>query len=88
MANGIVEFGHDGFSARVNAIREDIPYQAAAENVAYNMGYSDPAATAVEGWLDSPGHKENIEGDYNLTGIGLCVKGGHYYFTQIFIRPR
>lgn len=40
-----------------------------AENVGPNMDYSDPATKFIEGWLNSLGHKQNIEGDYNLTGI-------------------
>lgn len=72
---------------RVQAIA--IPYRAAAENVAYNRGYTDPVAKAVEGWLNSSGHRRNIEGNYNLTGIGVAKNSqGAYYFTQIFILKR
>lgn len=62
-------------------------YRAAAENVAYNMGYDNPAAKAVQGWLTSSGHRQNIEGQYTVTGVGVSrnVKG-EYYFTQIFIK--
>jgi uncharacterized protein YkwD len=86
MAAGAVDFGHDGFDDRVDGIAQTISYKYAAENVASN-NYSDPVTTAVEGWLNSPGHLENIEGDYNLTGIGVAQdEDGVYYFTQIFIR--
>ncbi|MBW4540998.1 MAG: CAP domain-containing protein [Myxacorys chilensis ATA2-1-KO14] len=62
-------------------------YRAAAENVAYNMGYDNPGAKAVQGWLTSSGHRHNIEGQYTVTGVGVSknVKG-EYYFTQIFIK--
>jgi len=86
MANGQVPFGHDGFQSRIQAIEEIIPLSAAAENAAYNQGYSDPASVAVQGWLKSPGHLTNIKGQYNLTGIGVAKNvQGAYYFTQIFI---
>jgi len=86
MAVGAVDFGHDGFDDRVDGIAQTISYEFAAENVASN-NYSDPVTTAVEGWLNSPEHLENIEGDYNLTGIGVAQdEDGVYYFTQIFIR--
>ncbi len=86
MAAGAVDFGHDGFDDRVDGIAETISYEYAAENVASN-NYSDPVTTAVDGWLNSPGHLANIEGDYNLTGIGVAQdEDGVYYFTQIFIR--
>ena len=86
MANGAVPFGHDGFEQRVQALAKAIPYLAAAENVASNQGYNDPATQAVQGWLKSDGHRRHIEGQYNLTGIGIALNAkGQYYFTQIFV---
>ncbi|MGB3268101.1 MAG: CAP domain-containing protein, partial [Microcoleus sp.] len=87
MASGKVKFSHEGFEGRVKAI--SIPYQSVAENVAYNMGYSDPVRNAVEGWIKSEGHRKNIEGQFNLTGIGIAKNAkGEYYFTQIFVLSR
>ncbi len=84
MARGTVSFGHEGFNQRVSAT--GIAPQSAAENVAYNQGYSDPATRAVQGWLDSPGHLKNIRGNFNYTGIGIeRNNAGTYYFTQIFM---
>lgn len=89
MAAGRTPFSHNGFQQRIKVIDRTIPYSRAAENVAYNQGYSDPVRQAVEGWLKSPGHRKNIEGAFDLTGIGIAqnVKG-EYYFTQLFIRRR
>jgi uncharacterized protein YkwD len=87
MASGRVPFGHQGFSTRIVATK--IPYSSAAENVAYNRGFADPATQAVQGWLKSPGHKRNIEGNYNLAGLGVARNAkGEIYFTQVFIRSR
>lgn len=87
MAAGRVEFGHDRFEARVQAIARTVPYRSAAENVAYNQGYPDPVAQAVQGWINSPGHRVNMEGQFDLTGIGVFrTADGKYYFTQIFVR--
>jgi uncharacterized protein YkwD len=87
MASAKVPFGHKNFSDRVKST--GISYKAAAENVAYNKGYADPATQAVQGWLKSPGHKTNIEGKFNQTGIGVAVNSkGEVYFTQIFITSR
>lgn len=84
MANGTVPFGHQGFDQRVAATQ--INYQAAAENVAWNQGYSDPATRAVQDWLGSSGHLANIQGNYNLTGVGVVqTSDGKCYFTQLFI---
>jgi uncharacterized protein YkwD len=87
MARGKVPFSHQGFERRVNAI--PLRYNSAAENVAFNQGYSNPASQAVIGWLESPGHLKNIKGNYNLTGIGVSAnKKGEVYLTQIFLRAR
>jgi uncharacterized protein YkwD len=87
MANGKVPFSHDGFKQRVNAIA--LRYKSAAENVAVNQGYSDPAAEAFTGWLNSPDHLINIKGNYNLTGIGVATNSkGEVYLTQIFLRNK
>ena len=89
MASGRVPFSHDGFQQRIATIARTIPYSRAAENVAYNQGYSDPVGQAVQGWLQSTGHRQNIEGSFDLTGIGIAQNAkGEYYFTQIFIRRR
>ncbi|MEP6489485.1 CAP domain-containing protein [Microcoleus vaginatus GB2-A3] len=85
MANGKVSFSHDGFEGRAEAIT--IPYKSVAENLAYNLGYSDPVRNAVEGWIKSDGHRKNMEGQFNVTGIGVAKNAkGEYYFTQLFVR--
>ena len=74
---------HNGFTERVNSISETIPWSWAGENVAYN--YS--AQGAVTAWLNSPGHKSNIESNSNLTGVGVAFdEDSVMYFTQIFIK--
>lgn len=73
---------HDGFNERINKIGETISWSWAGENVAYN--YS--AEAVVNAWLNSPGHKSNIESNSNLTGVGVAYDGNTIYFTQIFIR--
>jgi uncharacterized protein YkwD len=78
---------HNGFESRASVIRKTIPYRAAAENVAYNMGYGNPDTQAIDGWLKSAGHLRNIQGNYNLTGIGVAKNAqNEYFFTQIFIK--
>jgi len=86
MGNGSVAFGHDGFEARVRAT--GVTYYSAGENVAWN-NYPDPVQTAVNDWMNSDGHRKNILGNYNLTGMGIAKSAsGKYYFTQIFIQSR
>jgi uncharacterized protein YkwD len=87
MANGIVKFSHHGFEKRVKAI--PLSYDSAAENVAFNVGYNNPANQAVIGWLNSPGHLKNVQGKYKLTGVGVATNAkGEVYLTQIFLNSR
>jgi uncharacterized protein YkwD len=87
MANGTTPFGHNGFAARIAATK--ITYASAAENVAWNMGYADPAKQAATGWFKSPGHETNIRGNFSLSAVGVARNAkGQVYFTQLFIRPR
>jgi uncharacterized protein YkwD len=85
MQSGKTPFGHDGFRTRIDRLRKQLgSIHVAAENVASGpMG----AREVVDGWLHSPGHRRNIEGDFRLTGIGIAgSSNGMIYFTQIFIR--
>lgn len=89
MASGRTTFSHDGFEQRVEEISRQIDYRSAGENLAYNFGYQDPGKQAVIGWIKSPGHRKNMEGNFDLTGIGVAQNAkGEYYFTQLFIRRR
>jgi uncharacterized protein YkwD len=84
MARGKVPFGHEGFKSRAKSIQKALGSNEVGENVA-----SGPmtAREVVDGWLHSPGHKKNIEGDFKLTGIGYAAdKKGNIFFTQIFSR--
>lgn len=85
MATKRISFGHDGFNIRSKIITSKLPgTNAVAENVAYG---SNTAKEVVDGWLNSPGHKKNIEGNYKLTGIGVARdQQSRLYFTQIFAR--
>ncbi|NJL87971.1 MAG: CAP domain-containing protein [Leptolyngbyaceae cyanobacterium SM1_1_3] len=79
---------HDGFEQRINTIRQSLPLRSAAENVAFNSGFNNPAEQAVEGWKNSPGHRQNMLGNFSKTGIGISQnEQGEYYFTQIFGQP-
>ena len=83
MASGAVPFGHDGFSARIAAIRAALGSNGSgSENVA--AGYTS-AAAVVGGWLGSSGHRANIESSATRTGISAVRSAsGTWYYTQIF----
>lgn len=87
MADGEVAFGHDGFDDRFDLLIESFHLQEVAENVAmaYHLGH--PISEIMEDWINSDGHRENIEGDYEYTGVGIAEsEDGFVYFTQMFLR--
>jgi uncharacterized protein YkwD len=88
MAEGRVDFGHDGFGDRVSHLREALGRVAGAgENVLYTDDPRDIARAAVTEWLHSPPHLHNIRGDFTYSGIGVWRStDGTVYFTQIFLR--
>lgn len=62
-------------------------FRVIAENIAYNKGYEDPGAFAVERWMISAGHRANILYiGFQASAIGSYVSGdGSVYLTQVFI---
>ncbi len=78
-------FSHESIdgSTLADRLKEgDVSYATAGENIAAN--YSDSIA-AVEGWLNSKGHRENmLNKDFTHLGVGVY----HKYYTQNFIGIR
>jgi uncharacterized protein YkwD len=62
-------------------------WRALGENIAYNQGYDDPIAFAVERWMISDQHRENIlNREFSHAGIGIAKgKDGRVFFTQVFM---
>ncbi len=89
MAAGATAFGHDGFDDRAAIIAKKVPWTSVGENVGMMTSKTDPATGIVNLWLDSPSHRGNIEGDFDMTGIGIArTSGGSLYLTQIFVRSK
>lgn len=45
----------------------------------------DVARQSVKGWMNSPGHRQNIlERGYSKSGIGIAVSGDQVFVTQLF----
>ena len=61
-----------------------VRYRHAGENVA--MGYRT-AETVMNGWMESPGHRENIlNDDYEIIGVGVVMDSSRtVYWTQLFV---
>jgi uncharacterized protein YkwD len=62
-------------------------YVVLGENIAYNQGYEDPGAFAVERWMASEKHRANIlSTEFRAMAIGAFVApDGSVYLTQTFI---
>jgi uncharacterized protein YkwD len=84
MARKSIRFGHAHFNDRIKRLYQQFGHcRGAAENVAY---YKTNIKHLVEAWVASPGHRQNIMGHYNITGIGIAYgKTGWAYYTQIFL---
>jgi uncharacterized protein YkwD len=79
----------DGLHLKDRAYAAGIPhFRVLGENIAYNQGYADPGAFAVERWMISPGHRANIlSSEYEQGAIGSFVTAdGTVYLTQEFIK--
>lgn len=83
MSTGKTAFGHYGFDDRVKNLT---PWCWAAENVAFN--YSTKPEDVVNMWLNSSGHRANIESTQTTHSAVSAVKNseGVWYYTQIFIK--
>ena len=70
--------------ARVAGI---LQFSVLGENIAYNQGYADPGAFAVEKWMASAKHRANIlSSEFRAMAIGSFVApDGSVYLTQTFI---
>lgn len=89
MAKGHCPFGHDGFEKRAKDMQKMAKILSFGENVAYSYGYADPVKVAIDGWMESKGHRENILGEFKETGIGVAItQDGKFYVTQLFAKRR
>lgn len=84
-------FSHRGLDNKLVSDRADSlkigRWRSIGENIAFNRGYADPVAMAVELWLDSPTHKRNMmDPNWKESAIGVAkAADGSVYFTQVFL---
>ncbi|WP_367874739.1 CAP domain-containing protein [Luteolibacter sp. Populi] len=77
---------HNGFGYRSDESAARYGMGSVAENVLDWHGKSAPSASAMmRVWIDSSGHRKNLLGEWNATGIGVARDGkGGTWATQIF----
>lgn len=81
---GEQKISHDNFSDRADELIAKEKALRVGENVASRQR---SAKEVVDAWLDSKGHRENIEGDFTHIGISAVKNSkGQYYFTQLFLK--
>lgn len=78
------KLSHNGFVERENYLI----YKTGATRVGENVAYSYTTANSVfVAWMNSPGHRKNIEGDFTHFEISVDEnKVGKNYITNIFIK--
>lgn len=75
---------HNFFQDRYESIMRTLGAKNVSENLAYN--YASPQSV-VNAWLNSAGHKANIEGDFTHFGISIRTNSeGKKYYTNIFVK--
>lgn len=80
--------GLDGSDMRSRAHSSNIRgWKALAENIAYNQGFEDPAGFAVQRWMRSAKHRDNIlNGSFTRSAVGIArAADGRVFLTQVFI---
>ncbi|TCK69095.1 cysteine-rich secretory family protein [Winogradskyella wandonensis] len=78
------EVSHHNFYVRKQSLQENENAQVVSENVAF--GYTN-AQSVVNAWINSPGHRSNIEGDFTHFDISAEQdENGDWYYTNIFIK--
>jgi uncharacterized protein YkwD len=87
-------FSHRGLDNKFVSDRADQlklrNWRAIGENIAFNRGFDDPIAKAVELWLGSQSHRRNLlDAAWKESAVGIAVADdGSYYLTQVFLVRR
>lgn len=84
-------FSHKGLNGSMVNDRADelgiSDWRSIGENIAFNQGYENPGEFAIECWLKSASHYQNLMSrKWKQSGLGVAItKDGRYYFTQVFV---
>lgn len=86
-------FAHEDLSGNFMSYyieKDGVKYSSWGENLSWNSGYNfknsyEAAQFFVKGWMDSPGHKENIlNANFQEIGVGVINSGNEYFGIQQF----
>ena len=64
-----------------------IRWSRCGENIFREKGMDDPADAAVEGWMQSPAHREGLlDPLFTQAGVGIAIsRDTEYFITETFI---
>jgi uncharacterized protein YkwD len=80
--------GNDGSMVDDRADKVGISrWTAIGENIAFTRAVDDAPSFAVDRWMESVAHKNNLlDKHWKETGIGVAIlPDGTYYFTEVFL---
>ncbi|WP_414550742.1 CAP domain-containing protein [Anabaena sp. CCY 0017] len=79
--------GNDGSTLQDRVGAGGIIYWVVGENLFKSTNVPQPVKVAVDGWMESPGHRENIlRPVFTETGVGVWRVNNTFYITQLFLR--
>ncbi len=82
-------FDNDGHSIvdRID-VHEIVDWKKIGENLFMSQGFDSPADVAIDSWMKSRTHRDNIlDGEWTDTGIGIfTTEKNRIYVTQTFMR--
>ena len=78
----------DGSNVRDRVNKFDLEWSGLGENLALNYGGKNLVEQAVEQWMNSSAHRDNmLKPTWTESAVGVYITGeGQCYFTQIFIK--
>jgi len=56
------------------------------DKIGENVGRGQSPSSLHGAFMESPGHKKNVLGNYNYVGIGTGSSGGYLYVTVVFMK--
>ena len=93
-ARGVLDHHADGATPAARVKQRGYVHCVLSENIAFEyssrgFGVETLARSFVDGWRDSPTHRENmLDAAVTQTGIGIARNAaGEYYAAQVFARP-
>lgn len=86
----IRDLTHDGFSTRSSYVRRMYPAKASSENLASFQSFSllgkeDIADRFMDLWINSEGHRLNMEKDFNMCSVAIYKTANEEYYATMFL---